>query len=152
MNALGLSSLGRMAGFAPLVLRLVLGFMVAVHGWQKLQAGPAMFAKTLAKLGVPAPELMAWVVTLVELGGGILLIVGLLTRLAALALAIDLVVAILLVKLDVGLIGEMRAGAELDLAYIAGFVALLLMGPGSASLDRQMGIDVGTAAPGPARA
>lgn len=146
MNALGLSALGRSAGFAPLVLRLILGFLIAAHGWQKLQAGPAMFGQNLEKLGVPLPELMAWVVVAVELGGGILLIVGFLTRLFALLLTINLVVAILLVKIKVGLIGEMGAGMELDLAYIAGFVALLLMGPGSASLDRQMGIDVGTTA------
>ncbi len=63
-----------------------------------------------------------------EGSGGILLILGLLTRLAALALTIDLIVAIVLVKLKVGLIAQMAAGAELDLAYIAAFLALLLMG------------------------
>jgi len=52
-----------------------------------------------------------------------------------------LVVAIVLVKVNVGLIGKMGAGAELDLAYIAAFLALLLMGPGSASLDRAIGLE-----------
>jgi putative oxidoreductase len=137
---LGLSPFSRLAAAAPLVLRLVFGFMIAAHGWQKLQGGPANFANTLTQLGVPAPEIMAWVVTLTELGGGILLIVGLLTRLAAFALAINLTVALLLVRLDAGLI-SMDGGFELELGYIAAFVAILLAGPGSASIDRAIGID-----------
>lgn len=143
MNALALSSFGRLASFAPLVLRVVLGFLIAAHGWQKLQNGPAMFAKGLAQLNVPAPELMAWVVTLTELLGGIALILGLLTRLVAALLIFDLIVAILLVKLKLGLIAAQGggAGAELDLAYIAGWMALLFMGPGRLSLDHALGIE-----------
>jgi putative oxidoreductase len=140
MSTLGLSPLDRMPAAAPLVLRLVFGFMIAAHGWQKLQAGPANFATTLTKLGVPAPDIMAWVVTLTELGGGILLIVGLLTRLAAVALTINLTVALLLVRIDAGLI-SMQGGFELELGYIAGFLAILLAGPGSASIDRAIGLD-----------
>jgi uncharacterized membrane protein YphA (DoxX/SURF4 family) len=69
--------------------------------------------------------------------------VGLLARLAALLLTIDLVVAILLVKLDVGLIAPMGEGAgmELDLALIAAFVGVLLLGAGKLSLDWALGID-----------
>ena len=89
--------------------------------------------------------------TFAELVGGVLLILGLLTRLAALVLAIDLVVAVVLVKVNVGLIAQRAAGAELDLAYIAAFVALLLMGPGSASLDRVIGLERGRAAGGRGR-
>ena len=55
-------------------------------------------------MGISLPELMGFVVTFVELVGGILLIVGLLSRLAALLLTIDFTVAILLVKVNVGLI------------------------------------------------
>lgn len=145
MNAVGLTPLSRMAGLAPLVLRLVFGFMIAAHGWQKLQRGPANFATTLTELGVPAPDIMAWVVTLTELGGGILLIVGLLTRLAAFALTVNLTVALLLVRLDAGLI-SMQGGFELELGYIAGFLAILLAGPGSASIDRAIGLDSAPAA------
>jgi putative oxidoreductase len=114
-----------------LVLRVSLGVIMTAHGLQKVQRGPAEFGRTaLDSLGVPAPEVMGYVVTFVELGGGILLILGLLTRLAALGLTVDLVVALLLVKVKVGLIAEegAGAGAELDLALIAGFLALLLMG------------------------
>jgi putative oxidoreductase len=86
---------------------------------------------------------MGYVVTLVELVGGILLIIGLFSRLAALLLTIDLVVAILLVKINVGLIAppQQGAGAELDLALIAGFLVILFAGPGSVSLDRALGIE-----------
>jgi putative oxidoreductase len=113
------------------------------HGLQKLQGGPANFGGLLSQLGVPALELMAYVVTFVELVGGALLLVGLLSRLSALLLTIDFVVAILLVKLNVGLIAPQGsgAGAELDLALIAGFLVILLAGPGRFSLDYALGID-----------
>src|SRR5918997_2670391 len=134
------------AGYAPLVVRVLVGVIMAAHGWQKLQGGPSGFGQALAGLGVPLPELMAYVVTFVELVGGVLLIVGLLSRLAALLLTINLVVAILLVKVNIGLIAapQQGAGAELDLALIAGFLVILLMGPGSVSLDRVLGFEKGT--------
>jgi putative oxidoreductase len=55
------------------------------------------------------------------------------------------VVAILLVKINVGLIAppQQGAGAELDLALIAGFLVILFAGPGSVSLDRALGIEEG---------
>jgi putative oxidoreductase len=90
---------------------------------------------------------MGYVVPLVELGGGILLIIGLFSRLAAMLLAIDLVVAILLVKVNVGFLssqGGGGAGAELDLALIAGFLVILLAGAGRISLDYTLGIERGT--------
>ena len=143
MRTLSLSPLARLAGLAPLAVRIIVGIIMFAHGLQKLQGGPANFGGLLSQLGVPAPELMAYVVTFVELVGGALLIVGLLSRLSALLLTIDLVVAILLVKLNVGLIAPQGsgAGAELDLALIAGFLVILLAGPGRFSLDYALGID-----------
>jgi uncharacterized membrane protein YphA (DoxX/SURF4 family) len=69
--------------------------------------------------------------------------IGLLSRLAALALTINLVVATLLVKVNVGLIAPPGSGtgAELDLALIAGFLVVLLAGPGKLSLDYVLGIE-----------
>jgi putative oxidoreductase len=141
MKALGLSPLARLSGVVPLFVRVVVGVIMAAHGWQKLAGGPGNFAGGLEQLGVPAPGLMAWVVTFTELGGGILLVLGLLTRLAALALTVNLTVAILLVKLDAGLIAMDGAGVELDLALIAGFVTLLFLGAGPVSLDWALRID-----------
>jgi putative oxidoreductase len=149
MSASTSSAGSGLAGLAPFVLRVVVGVIMFAHGLMKLQNGPAGFGKNLAELGVPAPALMGYVVTFTELVGGILLVIGLLSRLAALALTIDLVVAVFLVKINVGLIAPRGggAGAELDLALIAAFLAILLAGPGRLSLDGLVGIDRGDWAP-----
>lgn len=141
MGALSLSPLHRFAGYAPLVIRVVVGIVMAAHGLQKLRGGPAAFGGFLESLAVPFPTFMAYVVTIVELVGGILLILGLFSRWAGLLLTLDLVVAVLLVKVNVGLIAAQGAGAELDLALIAGFVTILLAGPGKVSLDYVLGIE-----------
>lgn len=144
MRALSLAPLARLASLAPLVARVIVGGIMFMHGLQKLTEGPANFGQnTLGGLGVPLPVLMGYVVTFVELIGGILLVVGLLSRLAALLLTINLVVAILLVKVNTGLIAPQGsgAGAELDLALIAGVLVVLLAGPGKLSLDYALGLD-----------
>src|SRR5688572_1460867 len=112
MKALSLSGAGRQIGLATLILRVVTGVVMFAHGYQKLTGGGAAgFGRNaLASLGVPAPVLMGYVVTYTELIGGALLILGLLSRLAALALTVDLVLAILLVKIDVGLIAPRGGG------------------------------------------
>jgi putative oxidoreductase len=87
---------------------------------------------------------MGYVVTFVELIGGILLIVGLFSRVAALLLTINLGVAILLVKVNIGLLSPpdgSGVGAELDLALIAGFLVILLAGPGRLSVDQALGYE-----------
>ena len=154
MRIFGLSPVARLGVFAPLAARVIVGIIMAAHGLQKLtEVGPAVFGgQLLTGLGVPLPVFFGYVVTFTELIGGILLIVGLLSRLAALALTIDLVVAILLVKVNVGLIAGRGAGAgaELDLALIAGFLVILLAGPGRLSLDYLLGIERG-AERGPGR-
>jgi len=78
-----------------LVGRILLGWLFLVSGWAKI-AGVAGFAGYLAKLGVPAPQFMAWVATLAELAIGITLILGVATRYGALLGMIFLVAATLL--------------------------------------------------------
>lgn len=146
MHALSLSFLSRFRDAAPVVLRVVIGVIMATHGWQKLTAmGPANFGGgMLDPLGVPAPLAVAWLVTFIELAGGILLIVGLFTRLSGVLLAAVLVGATLLVKVDIGLIAPMGAdlpGAELDLALLAGLVGILVLGSGKPSVDHMLGIE-----------
>lgn len=145
MRALSLPPLARLSSLAPVVLRVVVGIIMAAHGWQKLSGGPAGFGEGMLgdNLGLPAPVLLGWVVTLVELVGGILLVLGALTRIAALPLIGVLLGAVLLVKLEVGLIAEEGAGAELDLALLAGLVAIVLLGPGRPSVDHLVGIERG---------
>jgi putative oxidoreductase len=143
MRTLALSPLNRLADLGPLAVRVIVGTIMAAHGLQKVQAGPANFGAFLGQMGVPLPTLMGYVVTLVEVVGGVLLIVGLLSRLAALVLTIDLVVAILLVKVNVGFLSPPQggAGAELVLALIAGFLVILLAGPGRLSVDHALGYE-----------
>ncbi|MGH8887271.1 MAG: DoxX family protein [Egibacteraceae bacterium] len=148
MNVLALAPLGRLAGAAPVVVRVIVGVIMLAHGWSKLTGpgGPAGFGTgALARLGVPAPVLFGYLVTFGEIAGGLALIVGLLTRLAAVLLTVNLVLAILLVKIHVGLIAPQGPGAELDLALIAGFVAVALLGPGRPSLDHALGLERGPA-------
>ncbi|MFQ5459658.1 MAG: DoxX family protein, partial [Anaerolineae bacterium] len=90
---------------------------------------------------IPAPVLFGWIVTLVELVGGLLLIVGLFTRLCALLIGAVMIVAILTVKAKMGLIVPGAAGAELDLAILAGVLALAFIGAGPLSLDRQLQLE-----------
>ncbi len=149
MRALGLPALHRMAHLAPLALRLGLGIVFVVHGVSKLRGGPATgFGGMLTGLGVVAPALFAWLVTIAELVGGVLLLIGLLTRLATLPLIATMIGAIILVKADLGVIagaGSPMPGAELDIALLAGLVALLFIGPGMLSVDRMLGLESASA-------
>lgn len=148
-NALTLAPLGKLAGAAPVVLRVIVGVIMLAHGWSKLNgpAGPTGVAAFLGEFGVPAPTFFGYLLTFGEVLGGLALIIGLLTRLAAVLLAVDLVGAILLVKIHVGLIAPpgTGSGAELDLALIAGLVAVALLGPGRLSLDHALGLESGLA-------
>lgn len=100
----------------------------------------------LTGLGVAAPGVLAWLVTIAELVGGVMLLIGLLTRLATLPLIATMIGAIALVKADVGIIapaGAPMPGAELDIALLAGLVALLFIGPGRLSVDSFLGMEPG---------
>jgi putative oxidoreductase len=148
MQALGLPPLRRLAPLAPLLARLLVGIVMVVHGWQKLvDMTPAGFGEgMLGELGVPAPVVFGWVVTLIELVGGALLLVGLFTRVAALLNAGVLVGALLLVKLDIGLIapmGSQMPGAELEFGLLAGLITVALLGPGKPSVDHALGVEAG---------
>ncbi len=116
------------------VLRVVVGVVFLVHGSQKLfTTGFAGVGGYMAKLGVPLPMVAGVVVTLVEFLGGIALILGLALRPAALLLAIDMLVAVLLVGLPNGFFAP--RGVEYPLSLLAVNIGLVLMGAGAASLD-----------------
>jgi uncharacterized membrane protein YphA (DoxX/SURF4 family) len=88
------------------------------------------------------PGLAAPLTALVEIVAGVALIVGLGTRVAATLLGLVLVGALLYVKTDRGVIStEPMPGAELDLALLAGLVALMAIGPGRPSIDAATGLD-----------
>ena len=122
-------------GWGLTVLRIVVGMVFLVHGLQKLLVmGFGGVAGFFGSLGVPAPGLFAVLVTLVEVLGGLALIVGLLTRLAAILLALDMLVAILTVHLPNGFFVN-NGGYEFPLVLLASCVALAVAGAGEGALD-----------------
>ena len=131
--------IGDQKDFALFITRIVVGVIFLLHGIQKLQGGVDGVAGFLGNLGLPAPVFFAWVLTLVETLGGLALILGLFTEIAAILLGIVMVVAIWKVKSAVGIIAPAGAtpatGMELDLALLAGLASLLLQGAGRCSLD-----------------
>jgi putative oxidoreductase len=132
-----------MARGAPVVARLMVGGMMIVHGADKFAGEPAMFGKFLDGQLFSTGGVLGWLVILLEFVGGILLVVGLLSRVVALLFTLELVGAILVVTGERGLIGAEMVGFERDLAYIAGFLVVLFAGPGRPSLDHAFGIERG---------
>jgi putative oxidoreductase len=116
------------------ILRVALGAIFVAHGAQKLLAyGLAGTAGAFAQMGIPFPEVSAALVITTELLGGLALILGLFTRLASLPLAVDMLVAALVVHLPAGFF--LPQGMEFTLLLLAGTVALVLTGPGAFALD-----------------
>ncbi len=120
------------AGIA--LLRIATGIVFAAHGAQKLFLyGIAGTTGAFTKMGVFMPTLIAPLIACLEFAGGIALIIGLLTRLAALGLAADMLGAILLVHLAGGFF--LPAGYEFALTLLCASAALALAGPGAFSID-----------------
>ncbi|MPZ96833.1 MAG: DoxX family membrane protein [Propionibacteriales bacterium] len=145
MRAVGSTPLGKTADLGPLLLRVGVGLVFAAHGWQKFDNGVENFEPMLSGLDVPQPELVAWLMTVAEGVGGVLLIAGLFTRLVTLPLIAIIVGAIWLVKTDVGFIVADSPGAELETALLAGLLGLLFIGPGRLSLDGALRMETAVA-------
>lgn len=135
-------------GLGLAILRVTLGVIFIAHGFPKLTGGIPGTAEMFGSLGIPAPTLAAWFIALLETFGGALLIVGFLVLPVAALLSIHMLVGIFLVHLPNGfyVIGpEQPDGIELNLLLIAGLVALMMAGPGIASLDARRTPDAVTA-------
>ncbi|ANA82943.1 DoxX family protein [Paenibacillus glucanolyticus] len=111
------------------IIRVILGVIFLAHGLDKFQSGIGNIEGFFASLGIPA--FMATVVAIIEIVGGIALIIGLGTRIASLVLGVVLIVAIFQAKLGMGFLG----GYELDIALLAMAVHLALSGSSLLSVD-----------------
>ena len=110
-----------------LILRVTLGAIFFIHGVVKFQGGIENTAGWFESLGLPGAT--AYGVALLEIIGGILLIIGLATRLVSTLFAVLMIGATLKVKLAIGFLGNgQMAGYELDLAFLAIAVYLVING------------------------
>lgn len=124
--------LNRLQPLGLLILRLVLGAIMIAHGWQKISGGMPQFMQMLRHMGIPG--WMGYMVASAEFGGGILLVIGFVTRLAALAILVDMLVAILKVHLQNGLFSK-NGGYEFPLACAAIAFSLIWSGAGPIAID-----------------
>lgn len=136
-------------GWALLPLRLIVGFGFITHGFAKWERSPENFGTLLHQLGVPLPIAIAWIVTLLELLGGLAILVGAFVAIVSLPLMVSMLAAMLTVHLPHGFssvrtIGLTPSGPvfgppgyEINLLYIAALFALAVLGPGPLALDRR---------------
>ena len=134
--------------WAPLLLRAIVGFGLAMHGYAKLSRGPDTFAVVLHTLGVPFPGFLAWLTTFVELIGGLAVLAGAFLPMVSIPLAIILLTALFTVHRPYGFFSVKLlsvtssgttfgpVGYEIILLYLAGLAALALGGAGPLSVDR----------------
>jgi putative oxidoreductase len=117
------------------LIRAIVGVVFLMHGGQKLFVwGGHNVAGFLGQLGVPIPSVSAVLLTFVEFLGGAALLLGLVTRWAALLLAIDMLVALILVHIKNGFF--LPDGVEYPLTLLVANIALALSGSGALAVDK----------------
>ncbi|MET7257832.1 DoxX family protein [Dyadobacter fermentans] len=137
--------------WAPLFLRLIIGFGFLAHGWAKLSKGsPAGFEKLLTQLGVPFPHITSWIASLVEIIGGMLVLIGFSISITAVPLICTMLVAMFSIHINYGFSSVRTIGLtpqgplfgppgyEINLLYIAGLISLILTGAGVYSIDSML--------------
>jgi uncharacterized membrane protein YphA (DoxX/SURF4 family) len=142
-----------------ILIRLVVGGVFLSEGIQKFLYPAENGVGRFTKIGIPAPEVMAPFVGVIEIVCGALILIGLLTRLAAIPLIINMLVAILSTKIPI-LLGHgfwgfslrtlpyygfwgMAHEARTDFAMLLGSIFFLIVGAGPWSLDARLGRQVG---------
>ena len=126
-----MSYLDRLQPLALLLLRIVLGAIMIAHGYPKVFGGLHHHVQFVGSLGIPG--WLAYLSAFAEFFGGILVIAGLVTRIAAFAILLDISVAIVKVHWKHGLTGP--GGYEFPLAIAAISLALVFFGAGPIALD-----------------
>jgi len=135
---LGRRLIATSAPSAVLLIRLIVGCVFLSEGIQKFLFPDALGVGRFVKIGIPAPQIMAPFVGVVEIAGGCLILLGLLTRFAALALGIEMLVAIASTKIPLLLksgFWAMAHEARVDFSMLLGSIFLLVVGAGVWSAD-----------------
>ena len=135
-----------MSDLGVLILRLVVGLLLAGHGAQKLFSwfggnGLKGFAGWLGSMGLQPAMLWAVLAGLSEFGGGLLLVLGFLNPLGALGITAAMLMAIIKVHWSKG-IWISNGGVEFVLTNMVAALALALIGPGAYSLDAALGLSL----------
>lgn len=117
-------------GWGVTAVRLAVGLILLVAGWAKFMVGTEELTASFATMGIPAPRITGLFIMLLEIVGGILLILGIATRWVGLLFVIQFLVTTFYVRMPVGI-----AGARLDLMLLTGNILLFLAGPGRAAID-----------------
>jgi putative oxidoreductase len=137
----------RIARWAPIPLRWIVGYGFMAHGFAKLSRGSDAFANILHGMGVPAAHLMAWLTILTEVFGGLAILLGAFVAYVSLPMAAVLLVAMFKVHLPYGfssikLMAVTAAGPqfgppgyECNLLYLACLATLILGGSGPLAID-----------------
>jgi putative oxidoreductase len=124
--------------WAALLLRLMVGWVFLTEGIQKFLFTASLGYGRFEKIGIPYPHFTAPFVGVVEIACGVLLLVGLATRFAALPLLIDISVALVTTKVPIlihqGFWPAMHE-ARTDFCMLLGLIAILCLGPGYLSCD-----------------
>ena len=123
---------------ATLIVRALVGGVFFLEGIKKFLFVEQWGAGRFTRIGIPAPHIMGPFVGVVEIACGALLLAGLLTRLAAIPLIIDISVAILTTKIPILFksgFWPMEAEARTDYSMLLGLIFLLIVGAGPWSLD-----------------
>lgn len=128
-----------------LVLRLAIGLVFFLHGWMKLFGQQISFVQEmLAMAGWSVPDVLLWLVAILELIGGIALIAGLFTRPFAAALALEMVVAVVLFHARQGFFivavpnVPLAFGFEYQVTLVGALLCLALGGPGAWSVKERL--------------
>ncbi|WP_156291939.1 DoxX family protein [Oceanobacillus salinisoli] len=119
------------------ILRVVLGLTFFIHGLDKFQGGISNTAAYFDSLGIPG--FMAYVVAIIELIGGIAMILGTGTKVIAVLFAVIMLGGIFIAKLSIGFLGNgQMIGYEIDLALLAMSVYFILAEQTKLSIDRML--------------
>jgi putative oxidoreductase len=137
----------RVHGWAPLPVRLIVGYGFMTHGSLKVGRGIGVFADALSGLGIPASDIMAWITVVIELIGGTAVLLGAYVNLVSVPMTVVLLVALVTVHLPFGFSSIKflavtadgpqfgKPGIECDLLYLACLATLVVGGSGPLSID-----------------